>query len=266
MIYRVIFAEIAKQRKNYYETWNAKISTYCWPILICFSTYYTYMAFDITVLSRFGINTTDDLMIFLVTGLLAYNWFWCLVQNARLLLMERANGTVEEMFLSPANRMALVYGRSLGGIFSVVGLYIMFMIIVIFHLNESFNMVLVLKVIMGLLILIMSGTVWGGFINSVYLISRDVGFWFTLCDAPMNILSGTSMPVAGFPVGLFYLSCVFPLTFCLNILRGIFLFDEIGIKEIIPFVINLIIFIILTKGILDFAEKHNRKTGKFQLY
>lgn len=263
--FRVCWGEMFKQSQNYYNTWQTYISLLLWPVFNSFATYYLYQTFDLSTLNKYGIDSLNSLLVFIFIGTMGYNCFWSMVQSALFMQDERKNGTIEIVFLTPANRLAVVYGRALGGILQNVWMFVFFIMVIIFF-YRGFNAFSIVLIPIAFLILLVSSVVWGGLINSIFLISRDTDFWFGICDSPMELLSGVKLPVAAFPLVFRVLSYIFPLTYCLAIIRNIFISNKIEMLSIIMLVIVLGGLVFITILILKFAEKNNRKTGNLQLY
>lgn len=260
-------AEILKQVRNYQGSYLHLISLVLWPIIILFTTYFTYMTFDLSQLNEYGIFTNSELLSFLIVGSLGYSCFWSMLESSIYLGKERENGTLEVVFMTPANKLFYLYGRSLGGIFQNIVLFILFSFIIVI-INGNISVMSIVLIPVALLILIISSTIWGGFISSFFLLSRDIDILFTICDEPMNFFSGVRMPIQAFPQVLRIISSIFPLTYCLIILRSLFLnnTDMISLTDVFWFVFSLIILFLLTLVILKFAVKRNRETGNLQLY
>lgn len=262
---KVCFAEVKKQNQNYYNTIELYLSMLLWPFLSGMGSYYIYRSFNLSELVKIGISNNTDLAVFVFTGALAYNCFFSMIQSALFLRNERENGTLEIVFLSPANRLALVYGRALGGIVQNVGMFSLF-IAIIFAIIGKFNLFFLGKTLICFLFIFFSSTIWGGLINAIFIVSRDVDFWFTLCDEPMKVLSGTEIPIVLMPIFFKILGGIFPLTYCLLLIRNVFFCEKINLKIIFANIIVLIVLIMITKIVLFVTEKMNRKTGNLQFY
>lgn len=118
-IFLVIKAEIEKQQKHDYHSAFVYLSLLIWPILGFLEVYYTYKPFSLT--GYMGISDSKELLAFLGTGFMSYTCFWSMVQNAwSMANQERKGGTLEITFLSPANRLAMMYGRALGALIQEV--------------------------------------------------------------------------------------------------------------------------------------------------
>ncbi|WP_287715153.1 ABC transporter permease [Blautia sp.] len=259
--------EIKKQQKNYYNSWSNFISLLIWPVLIFLSTYYVYLSFDITLLKQYGINSNHDLMIFLVIGALGYNSFFSMVQGAFQILNERENGTLEIVYSTPASRMGLLYGRALGGLFQSIWMFSLFFLYIIFF-KDSLTIHRLFVIIISYIILIVSSTIWGGFINILFILTRDANYLFTICDEPMNFFSGTKIPTLAFPMWAKIISAIFPLTYCLSIMRNLIMTTNLDsiLTALYKLSFSLCTIIIITYLLSVYSEKRNRKTGNLQLY
>lgn len=258
---------MAKQRLNYFNSASAYVFLLLLPMLVFFTTLYTYQVFDPSHLRLYGINSRDQLVVFLVSGSLGYYCFFSMIESALYIQSERENGTLEMVFLTPASRMGMLYGRALGGLIQNMWMYSVFSLLIVLA-NHGVSADSLLRLPLAFAVLLVASTVWGGFINAIFLTTRDVNFWFVLTDEPMRLLSGTVIPVAAFPAAVKAISAAFPLTYCLVIIRALLGVDGEGLGwvGILVFVLSLSAVVLLTLAVTALAERHNRKTGSLQLY
>ena len=208
----VMKAEIKKQQQNDYHSYFVYFSLLVWPILGFWEIYYTYRPFE---------AQGRELLAFLGTGFMAYTCFWSMVQNAwSMSNQERKNGTLEIAFLTPANRLAMVYGKALGALLQEVWMFCCFCIFVLFY-TKTLRWDNLALLPLFLMLLLAASTVWGGMLNAVFLFSRDASILMDLFDAPMTLFAGTRIPVSCFPQWAKVISLFFPLTYCLNMIRFI---------------------------------------------
>ncbi len=264
----VVRGEILKQHRNWFHSYFVYFSLLIWPVLLFFNAFYTYKAFDIkNNFYLYGMNSEQALIIFLVTGFIGYNCFWSMVQSAWQMRFERANGTLETILLSPANRLSIIYGRALGSLLENIWLFSLFGIFMLV-ISKSISVYELLFLPIIFFILILSATIWGGFMNAIFLFSRDASFVFNILDEPMVLFSGVRIPISVFPHWAKIIAIVFPLTHSLVVMRSIFLGKNA--VDLFPGVINLcitlIILVILTIVVLHLAEKNARKTGNLNFY
>jgi len=256
----VMKAEIKKQQQNDYHSYFVYFSLLVWPILGFWEIYYTYRPFE---------AQGRELLAFLGTGFMAYTCFWSMVQNAwSMSNQERKNGTLEIAFLTPANRLAMVYGKALGALLQEVWMFCCFCIFVLFY-TKTLRWDNLALLPLFLMLLLAASTVWGGMLNAVFLFSRDASILMDLFDAPMTLFAGTRIPVSCFPQWEKVISLFFPLTYCLNMIRfilGLQKQDNDVFVSLAGLIICLAVMLFITKYLLDKVEKHNRETGELQFY
>lgn len=215
----------------------------------------------------YGVDVEQSLIAFLITGFMGYNFFWSMVQSASQMGLERISGTLETIFLSPVNRLALVYGRALGALFENIWLFSVFSVFVLFSSgNITIRNILCLPVMF--VVLVLSAMVWGGFMNVIFLFSRDASYLFNILDEPMVLFAGVRIPISAFPLWAKVISTIFPLTHSLILVRNLFKYNSLSgsIMDIIYLLITLLIMILLTIFLLKKAEKHARTSGDFTFY
>lgn len=168
---------------------------------------------------------------------------------------ERETGTIEQLNVTPLRRGELIVGKLLP---YVVIAYI--------------QVILVLLVAVTVFGIVVQGSVWLLLaLTSVFLLfslglgllfstisrtqfqAQQLSFAFTL---PSILLSGFMYPIASMPPVAQWISAVIPLTYYLNIVRGIIV-KGIGFAYLWPDVLILLIFGVLT---LVFAATRLRKT------
>lgn len=263
----VMKAEIVKQQQNDYHSYFVYFSLVIWPILGFLEIYYTYKPFQLS--GFMGIETSSDLLSFLGTGFMAYTCFWSMVQNAwSMSNQERKNGTLEITFLTPANRMAMVYGKALGALLQEVWMFCCFCIFVLFY-TKTLRWDNLFLLPLFLILLLTASTIWGGMLNIIFLFSRDASFVMDLFDAPMTLFAGTRIPVNCFPKWAKVISLFFPLTYCLNIIRfilGIQKQDKDIFYSLGGLMLCLAVMVLITRYFIVKVEKHNRETGELQFY
>ncbi|SHJ54114.1 ABC-2 type transport system permease protein [Hathewaya proteolytica DSM 3090] len=272
-IFMIIKAEIIKQYNDSFNSYFTYCSLLLWPILGLFTVYFTYKPFSMEKAAAFGINNGKQLMIFLCTGYVAYNCFWAMVQSAwRFSSRERTSGTLEMAFISPANRMALIYGKALGSLLQQTWMFVSFCIVLLIYVG-GFSIRSIVSLPLLFVILIISSTVWGGMLNSLFLFSRDSSILMNVLDDPMVLFSGVKMPVTSLPHWGQVIGSIFPLTYCLNISRSLltnFVDNGFSCNYIMinlgKLLLCLLLMFIITKYCMKKAEEKNRKYGNFEFY
>lgn len=264
----IIKAEMIKTYKNTFPSKMAVFPALLWPVMMLLIAYYSFHPFDMEgVQLPYGIDSSRMLLIFLLTGAMAYNTFWSMVTSAWSTSRERQSGVLEMIFLSPANRFAIVYGRSLGSLIMDMWMFFTFSIVVLIIVGH-FSVSNILWLVLAYVILIVCATIWGGLMNALFLLSRDADYLFSVFGSPMTFFSGVNVPVSTFPLWARIISHIFPLTYCLIIIRHIFMndFDSISGLQVILLVMILVVLVLLTRLILYIGERNNRRTGNLILY
>lgn len=263
----VIKAEIVKQQQYDYHSPFVYLSLFLWPVLGFLEVYYTYKPFSLT--GYMGISNSRELLAFLGTGFMAYTCFWSMVQNAwSMANQERKGGTLEITFLSPANRLAMNYGRALGALIQETWMFCCFCIFILVY-TKTVRLYNLLLLPLVFVLLIVSSTIWGGMLNSIFMFSRDASVIMDIFDTPMTLFSGTRVPGSCFPQWAKVISLLFPLTYCINIIRFVLNIREEKpewIMDLAGLAVCLGVMGALTIFLTYRAEKHNRETGALQFY
>ncbi len=266
---KVLKAEMRKQHKNYFFNKSIYITLFIWPLLTFISAYYCYKPFRLDkIVGGLDYVNESNLVVFVLIGYLSLVFFRCFVQSAWRFSMERTFGTLELIYLTPANRLAFIMGNAVSSLFESIWLFVVFAS-GIFVLNASAYNIDMLSAMLGIILLIVLSILWGMLLNALFLFSRDSSFLFTVLEEPMEIFAGIKVPAAVFPIWAKAISAVFPLTYIAEMLRRIFIKGD-GLVQIKGFVLISILigFAILSITILclKLGERHAKKTGSMALF
>lgn len=264
---KVLWAEACKQHKNYFNNKIIYISLFVWPVFSFLSAYYSYSAFNIDG-AFISYITSENILLFLLLGYMSMSFFRSVVQSAWNFSKERQNGTLEYIYLSPANRMAVLLGNAISSVFesTIVMLIFGFLLLAVNKNGLNINptglcVIMCIFVVMALL--------WAVFLNACFLYSRDTDFLFTILEEPMEIFSGVKVPVSIFPGWAKAISCIFPLTYVLEAIRQVAL-NSASLASIMHLIFISVIIILVLLGATLFTihivEKHMRKTGNVVLF
>lgn len=265
--FKVVRAEMLKQHKHYFHNKSIYVSLFLWPIITFISAYYNYTPFNLDFVS-IGYLNKNNMIVFVLIGYTCLIFFNSLVQSAWNFSFERIHGTLELIYLSPANRFAFILGNALSALFGSVWLFLVFTGGVIM-LKGSYLDINLASAAVGFTLLMLLSVLWGMLLNSLFLFSRDSGFLFTILQEPMEILSGVKVPAVVFPVWAKILGAIFPLTYSVEVLRRALLKGE-TLSEMIKFIIVslliALVMLLLTIVCLKLGERHARKTGNMALF
>lgn len=265
----VLWAEAKKGHRLNFHSTLIYFSLLIWPAVMFVSAYYSYRPFNLgaeSPLPRFF--PPEEIGIFLLSGYLGYIFFWSLVQSAWQLSFERQSGTLELIFLTPVSRLGFIYGRAAADLGEGVWLFFTFSILAAFFMGGG-QAIAWWSVLLALVILTLAAVIWGGFLNTVFLFSRDSGFLYTILDEPMVIFSGVKVPIEALPFWAKAISYIFPLTYVLRILRGIILTGA-STQALLLFFVQLVLvlalMVVLTYWLLQKAEAHAKREGNMVLF
>lgn len=266
---KVLAAEMKKQHRNYFFSKTIYISLFIWPVLTFVTAYYSYKPFRLDkITGDLGYINERNLIIFVLMGYMCLIFFRCFVQSAWRFSMERTFGTLEFVYMTPANRLAFIMGNAVSSLFESIWLFVVFAA-GIFTLNADAYKVSILCAILGIVLLIVLSMLWGMLLNALFLFSRDSSFLFTVLEEPMEIFAGIKVPAAVFPIWAKAVSAVFPLTYIAEMLRRIFIRGD-GFVEIRGFVLVSILIgflmLVTTVVCLRLGEQYAKKTGNMALF
>lgn len=265
--FKTFLAEVVKQHKNYFHSKTIYISLFLWPLLSFITSYYSFQSFDLSE-SKVVYITPANVLVYLLLGYMCMSLFRSLVQSAWNFSFERNSGTLELIFLSPGNRAAVLLGNAVSSLFESVAVMAVFTVSMLILKKETLYVkafpcvaVLFLTAIMAVL--------WGMFLNSLFLFSRDSGFLFTVLEEPMEIFSGVKVPTTLFPTWAKAISVIFPLTYAIEAVRRVML-QGVSLHELRGFFLTGILLVLLLLAailiILRKVEKHVRRTGNLTLF
>lgn len=269
IFFGIVKAEMRKQYKNYFHSKFVYFSLFLWPMITFINGYYQFKPFDFgAVTESIPYLKEETLLSFVLIGYMAMIFFRTLVQSAWRFSMERTSGTLELVYLSPANRIAIVLGNCLSALLNSVWLFVVFMI----GIQWTFSKVSIQSPFwfgIAFFMMIVMSVIWGMLLNGLFIFTRDSSFLFTILEEPMEIFAGVKVPVSIMPLWAQGIAAVFPLTYAIKTLR-MFMFETVAVNEIvrifgIMFLVCITMFI-LTLLVLHYGEKYNRKTGHLALF
>lgn len=269
--WRIVRAELLKQHRILFGSKMMYFSMLVWPSLELASAYFAFRPFlNAPGLSKNWSVATDpnSVALFFITGVLGYTFFRSVVQSSWQFSFERFNGTLEILFLSPANRLVLILANGAGALIQSVWLFLTFsfgLMLLVGGLHMS-NPAMFVVAFLGLLIPSLS---WAAFLNSVCIFARDSGFVYTVIESTMSFFSGVRIPLPAFPLWIRVAGTLFPLTTSLVILRGALLSND-TLFSLWPQLLFLLAFSLVmlfaSVLILKKGEEHARQHGTLTLF
>ncbi|MET8139279.1 ABC transporter permease [Sphaerisporangium sp. NPDC005288] len=268
---RVFAAEALKQHRRVFGSKLVVFSMLIWPLMQLAATYYTVRPLAATpgIAERWPLAADPGrLLAFLATGTLGFAFFFSLVQSAWHFSFERVTGTLELLFLSPANRLAIVVANGFGALVQNVWLFTCFMV-AMFTVLDVVHVAHPAMYAVVFLALLVPAVAWGAFLNSLLIFSRDSAFLYTLLDDPMWFAAGVRLPLFALPGWVRAAGSVLPLTGSLVVVRGALL-DGRTLAGLAPDLLALgalsALLVLAAVVALRLGEATAQRTGRLKLF
>lgn len=270
---RIMRAEARKQHRVYFHSATVYVTMGMWPVLRFLTAVYMFKPFtaggaNSALLARhLGSASLEG---FLLIGYVGYNFFYSLIQSAWRFRFERFDGTLELIFLSPASRFAVIVGNALATLLESMWLLSAFAVLAYaWFFRAQGASIDGVALLVGITVMVVAAVAWGTLLNSLFLLSRDPGFFYTVLQQPLHFFGGVRFPVALFSSWMQAISYALPLTYCLIVLREVVLTGA-RLPAIWPRLLPLVglatAMFVASYWLLGVAERRAKRTGAFTLF
>jgi len=214
-------AEVEKNLKQFFFTARTLFWTLMLPLGNGLYLYFLYLPFAVKSVSlEFNASWYAlDLVGFTLIGQLLYTFYTMMLLSGATFEREREQGTLEALFLSPANRIAVIFGGALSSALNYVwflfGILLSWVAFVGVKIMISDFLALFASVVLSYLSLVMLGMCF----EALFVYSRRGGMYATMLQEPMMFFSGLVFPLQAMPIALLSVSYLIPLTFGLISMR-----------------------------------------------
>jgi ABC-2 type transport system permease protein len=254
-----------------YSTWI--VATLIWPIPLLAVNIYSYKAFGTdasisSIISQdYGISNFAGMIII---GTIVYLLYNRLLWGAGISLQsERWMGTIEALFVTPANRMTVLFASGVSSL--VEGAWwigcIFALSWMIFGVEPSISSwpAIILGVVSTMIALISVGV----FFASFFVLTRAADQMASALQAPIRFFSGVVFPVSALPQLLQFVSYILPVTYGIQAMRKAVLTGG-NIASISLEIVSLYVFaLVLTVAgyfTLKALEKEAKRRGTLYMY
>ncbi|MCT4599085.1 MAG: ABC transporter permease [Vallitalea sp.] len=267
---RLVYANVRLQHKNYFFNKTIYLSLFLWPVLGFINIYYSYKPFSNNILmKKIGLQHNEEIYLFLLIGFVAMKFFYSLIQSAwQSSYAIRISGTLELLYMSPSNRIAMLIGNSIASLFGSIWMFVVFSVGMLI-LFKDFLSINILSLILSILLLCILSIIWGVFLNSLFLMSRDSGFLFTIFGDPVEMFTGAKMPFEHMPIWAKGIGYIFPITYIIIVLRKSLMYNiriEDMKYEYLICILMGIILLAISIVIMKIGEKRAMKNGTATLF
>ncbi len=163
-----------------------------------------------------GVNVSGFLLAGMI-GLICWSssvwWAGSAIEN------ERYEGTIAALFLTPASRVAVVFGHGLGGLlymipsFAVIGLLAAMT-------GARVNVASLAAVVASGLALVVSSLAMGFLLASFFILTRRANLMANIIQHPLYLVGGFMVPRDQLPSGLYAVSQAMPIAHAVDAFRA----------------------------------------------
>lgn len=188
-----------------------------------------------------------NLLTFIFIGVLAQTLFQSTASGVISLIEDRENDFSQEIFVSPISRYSIIVGKILGesavAMTQIIGL---FLIAVITRIPLQIGH-LALLIPFGLVVCLFGGA-FGVVILSNLKSQRSANQIFPFIMFPQFFLAGVFNPIKNLPIYLTILSRISPMTYAVDLLRGIYYAGQPEYTKVVlnSYITNLVVVAVLT--------------------
>lgn len=217
--------------------------------------------------TKYGVASIEGMIIL---GTVVYMVYGRLLAGRSLSLnQEGYAGTLEPLFLTPANRLTILLAN---GVSSLIDAGWMIVIVflagwLLFGFNLGTGSLLIISV--ATLSTIIALLAFSTFLSSFFLASRNADQMVGLIQGPIRFFSGTTFPVSAIPSLLQPVSYLIPVTYAVEVLRDSVYtsVDAFGlIREFgILYFVTAILFALSYLSVKT-LENHAKRTGRLSVF
>lgn len=215
--------------------------------------------------ASFGEAAGFDFLTFIFLGILAQTLFQSTASGIVSLIEDRENDFSQEMFVSPVSRFSIIVGKILGE--SLVAFAQAIAIIgfgLVIGVPMTIGQVLAL-VPMGLVVCFLGGS-FGILVLANLSNQRSANQIFPFIIFPQFFLAGVFNPVVNLPPFLLVLSRVMPMTYAVDLVRGVYYAGQPEYARIVianPLIdiaiIAAMFFVFITAGTFLFVRNERNR-------
>jgi len=215
---------ILRHFKEFVSYRTSVFATIIWPLPLLALNVYQYLGLASgqqvgqVLNAKYGIASFSGMIILGTIVYLLYNrMLW---GTGASLQEERFNGTIESLFLTPANRMTILlasgFSSLLEGAWWIVGVFLLSW--VIFGVQPAIAdwSAVIIALISTMIALVAVGV----FFASFFVLTRAADQLATSLQAPIRYASGVAFPVAALPAVFQLFAYILPVTYGINALRS----------------------------------------------
>jgi ABC-2 type transport system permease protein len=253
------WAEI--QRKRAYT-----IEIFRWPLfpMIYFST--LLLTYRVSGQQAAGGYNIEGFLLVGAIGMVL--WGSAIWSGGYAIEMERTEGTINSLFLTPSSRAAVIMGYGLGSYAIFIMPTVTVLTVLGFLTGAEFNIQSPLAVVLAASALMFGALALGHALAGAFVLTRRANLWANFLQSPIYLLSGMVVPVSALPDWIGWFARVFPLSAGMNALRESLLAGA-GVGDIseplLRFGLSSLVLVIAGSLLLRRVEHVAKRGGQFDL-
>ena len=163
-----------------------------------------------------GVNVSGFLLAGMV-GLICWSssvwWTGSAIEN------ERYEGTIAALFLTPASRVAVVFGHGLGGLLYLIPSFAVIALLGVIT-GARLNVDSLVAVALSLLALVVSSLAMGFLLASIFILTRRANLMANIIQHPLYLVGGFMVPRDQLPNWLYGISQAMPIAHAVDAFRA----------------------------------------------
>ncbi|MDD5143640.1 ABC transporter permease [Methanoregula sp.] len=198
-----------------------------------------FLGFGFRQINIPGIPPDIGYFEYFVPGIIGMTLLFTASMVGLSVLSERQFGFLKEIMVTPASRVSIMLGRTLGGATTAI---LQAVIIIIIAMVMSFQIMGFAQLIASLFVMLLISVI---FISMGLILAsrlRDVHDYYNITNFllfPIFLLSGAMFPIQNLPLGIPFFSVFNPLTYGVDAIRGLL----IGVSAL-PIITDCIVLIV----------------------
>jgi ABC-2 type transport system permease protein len=257
---RVIEAELRKNLKQYFFSARTFVWTIVLPLGNGLYLYFLYLPFGTGLLKIdfLGTSSTVGLIGFTLVGQLLYAFFTQMLLSGSAFDVERWQGTLEGLLLTPASRFGVLLGSAIYGSLAYLWMLGGSVLVWVAFLRVSLFVTDYPALLLSAALSYLSMLALGTCMEAFFIHSRRGVTYGTMAQEPAMFLSGLIFPIQSTPSFLLPLSYFLPLTFGLVALRSTLLGGASLASVSVPLLVLLfmtVAFLLIGRWLIGYAER-----------
>lgn len=212
-----------------------------------------------------GVSASGFLLIGIFGQIMVMSAVW---ETGSAIENERYEGTIAALFLSPANRIAVIAGHGLGGILFLVPALLVVAVLGL-AIGADINIASPAAAVVAAMALLASSLSLGFLLAAFFVLSRRANLMANVIQHPLYLLGGLIVPRAEFPSWLHTASHGMPLAHAVDALRQSTL-SGASLADIAPALLGTLLtsIVCLSLGIIGIRRVENaaKRSGQLDLY